>query len=65
MDMWATMKSGPLYGGLFRAPEANDIEPGPPKVHGPGPLHTSFCSVTSNTVLSAVRPVVGTQLALG
>src|SRR5690349_2298723 len=64
-DIRATAKSGPLYAGFISAPEANPIDPGgtgtPRNVHGVGPLHTSFCSSASNTVVSGVTVEVSTH----
>src|SRR3954466_8903265 len=61
----ATLKSGPLYMGLRRAPEAKAIEPGPTVTprnrQGLGPLQTSFCSTASNMVVSGVTVPVSTQ----
>lgn len=63
----ATRKSGPLYGGLFNAPEPKPIVPAstttPRKMHCAGPLHTSFCSSWSKTARSDVMLEVGTQPA--
>ena len=63
--MRATLNGGPLYGGLSSAPEAKAAEPGgtilPRKLHGAGPLHTSFCSTASKTVLSGVTVPVSTH----
>jgi hypothetical protein len=63
--IWATRKSGPLYGGLFRAPLANDAWPGvyvtPRNTQLAGPLHTSFWSVASKMVESTVTVLVSTQ----
>src|SRR5438552_18734985 len=65
--IWATRKSGPVYLMLILFPDANAPQPGslirPLKVHWPGPLHTSFCSDTSNTVLSIVTVLVSTHPA--
>src|SRR3954452_23653546 len=61
----ATLKSGPLYMGLRRAPEAKAMEPGPtvtPRNEQElGPLHTSFCRTASNTAGSPVTVLVSTQ----
>jgi hypothetical protein len=63
----ATRNGGPEYGGLFSAPLAKAMVPGPTvfprKIQLPGPLHTSFCSTASKTVLSAVTVFVSTQPA--
>src|SRR5947209_3950211 len=63
--IWATAKSGPLYAGLLKAPDAKAMEPGPTgtprKVQGTGPLHTSFCNAASNTVRSGVMVEVSTH----
>src|SRR5438105_2247455 len=63
----ATRKSGPLYGGFTRSPDANPMEPGstalPRKLQGSGPLHTSFCNSASKTEKSPVTVLVNTQPA--
>src|SRR5436190_10777146 len=65
--IWATRKSGPKYVMFMLFPDANAPQPGsltrPLKTHCPGPLHTSFWKVESNTVLSRVTVLVSTQPA--
>src|SRR3954447_20326420 len=59
----ATLNSpGPQpLGQLPRAPDANARFPGrvftPRNVHGPGPLHTSFCRTASKVLVSAATVV--------